>query len=132
MVKLPIAQAQDLIHIFVHEAVVGNHEDSDVLLAHNGLEEAKDLAGGGAVQFAGGFVGEDHFGMVGQGAGNGDALLIRFGTRLWPVDRIEYERTMTAVRAQLDETMFRSEWSVGHTLPLDQIIEEAIAFSVRA
>jgi hypothetical protein len=61
-----------------------------------------------------------------------DALLTRSGARLWPVDRIEYERTMTAVRAQLDEAMFRSEWTSGHTLPLDQIMEEAIAFSARA
>ncbi|MBX2997894.1 MAG: AAA family ATPase [Caldilineaceae bacterium] len=61
-----------------------------------------------------------------------DALLTRFGTRLWPVDHAEYERTMTAVRAQIDEAMFKSEWTAGHTLALDQIIEEAMAFSVRA
>jgi predicted ATPase/transcriptional regulator with XRE-family HTH domain len=61
-----------------------------------------------------------------------DALLTRSGALLWPVERIEYERTMSAVRAQLDEAMFRSEWSAGRILSLDQIIEEAIAFSARA
>jgi len=57
-----------------------------------------------------------------------DGLLTRSGALLWPVERIEYAQTMTAVRTQLDEAVFRSEWSAGHTLPLEQMIEEAIAF----
>jgi predicted ATPase len=57
-----------------------------------------------------------------------DALLTRSGARLWPVDRTEYDRTMMAVRAQLDEASFMAEWATGHALRLEQMIEEAIAF----
>lgn len=60
-----------------------------------------------------------------------DALLTRSGVRLWPLDHVEYARTMTTVRTQIDEPAFQAAWSAGHTLPLDQIIEEAIAFSAR-
>jgi hypothetical protein len=57
-----------------------------------------------------------------------DAQLTRSGARLWPVDHIEYERTMTAVRVQLDQASFNSAWAAGRTLRLEQIIEEAISF----
>ena len=57
-----------------------------------------------------------------------DAWLTRSGARLWPVDHTEYERTMTSVRAQLDETSFKAEWTAGRALGLEQMIEEAIAF----
>ena len=59
-----------------------------------------------------------------------DVLLIRSGALLWPVDRIEYARAMTSVRAQLDDASFESEWADGHTLGLDTMIEEAISFGV--
>jgi tetratricopeptide (TPR) repeat protein len=59
-----------------------------------------------------------------------DALLTRSGARLWPVDHIEYEQTMTAVRAQLDQASFNSAWAAGRVLHLEQIIEEAITFAV--
>jgi len=57
-----------------------------------------------------------------------DVLLTRSGVRLWPVDHIEYEHTMTSVRVQLDETSFISEWAAGQASRLEQMIEEAIAF----
>ncbi len=59
-----------------------------------------------------------------------DAQLVRAGARLWPVDRIGYERTLTAVRAQLDEVSFKSEWAVGHGLRLEGMIEQALSFGV--
>lgn len=61
-----------------------------------------------------------------------DVLLTRSGARLWPVDHAEYAHTMTAVRTQLDEPAFQAAWMAGRTLPLDQIIEEAIAFAALA
>lgn len=61
-----------------------------------------------------------------------DVLLTRSGARLWPVDHAEYASAMTAVRTQLDEPAFQAAWTAGRTLSLEQIIEEAIAFSVLA
>jgi non-specific serine/threonine protein kinase len=60
-----------------------------------------------------------------------EVLLTRSGARLWPVDHTEYERTMTLVRAQVDEATFRSEWAAGQAFCLEQMIEEAIAFVAR-
>jgi hypothetical protein len=57
-----------------------------------------------------------------------DALLTRSGARLWPVDHTEYERTLAAVRAQLDQASFSSEWAAGRALRLELVIDEAIAF----
>ncbi len=59
-----------------------------------------------------------------------DAQLVRTGARLWPVDHIEYGRTLTAARAQLDEVLFQSEWAVGHAIRMEEMIEEAISFGV--
>ena len=58
-----------------------------------------------------------------------DAQLTRSGARLWPVDHIEYERTMIAVRAQLDQASFMAEWAAGRVLRLEQMIEQAITFA---
>ena len=49
------------------------------LLNDEVVEQAEDADGGGRVEFAGGFVGEDQGGRVGQGAGDGDALLLAAG-----------------------------------------------------
>jgi hypothetical protein len=58
-----------------------------------------------------------------------DVLLTRSGARLWPVDHIEYERTMASVRTQLDETSFMAEWAAGRAHHLELVIDEAIAFA---
>lgn len=44
-----------------------------------GGEDLHHLVAGGLVQGAGGLVGEDHAGLTGQGAGNGDALCLTTG-----------------------------------------------------
>jgi non-specific serine/threonine protein kinase len=43
-----------------------------------------------------------------------------------PVDRIEYERTLTTLRAQLSESDFNAAWEAGRTLTLEQAIELAL------
>lgn len=57
-----------------------------------------------------------------------DVHLTRSGARLWPVDHMEYERALTAVRTQLDKTAFEREWATGCTRALEQMIDEALAF----
>ena len=44
----------------------------------------------------------------------------------WPIDRIEYERSVAAVRAQLDEPSFNAAWEAGSTMTLEQAIEYAL------
>jgi hypothetical protein len=38
----------------------------------------------------------------------------------------EYDRTVAAVRAQLDEATFAAAWAAGRTMTLDEAIAEAI------
>src|SRR5690606_2718401 len=59
--------------------VVGGDEKGGFLVLVDLLDQLHDLGGGVAIEIAGGFVGEDQFGLVHQGAGNGDALLLTAG-----------------------------------------------------
>jgi non-specific serine/threonine protein kinase len=42
-----------------------------------------------------------------------------------PIDRIRYERTLAAARAQLDEAAFNAAWDAGRKLTLEQAFAEA-------
>ena len=59
--------------------VVGDEEDGDALVAVEALQEVHDFVAGFGVEVAGGFVGEDEFGLVNESAGDGDALLLAAG-----------------------------------------------------
>ena len=53
---------------------VGDDDEGEVLFAVQVDEELGEVRGGGAVEGAGGFVGEEEFGLVDKGADDGDAL----------------------------------------------------------
>ena len=55
---------------------MGDHDDRLAELAHGAAHEVEDLGPGAAVEVAGGLVGEDDRRLAGQGAGDGDALLL--------------------------------------------------------
>ena len=59
--------------------VVGDDEDAGVALVGDFGEKLHDLATALAVESGGGFVGEDEAGIVREGAGHGDALLLAAG-----------------------------------------------------
>jgi hypothetical protein len=42
-------------------------------------------------------------------------------------DGANYNRTITAVRAQLDKAAFATIWAQGRAMPLDQVVAEALA-----
>jgi DNA-binding NarL/FixJ family response regulator len=42
-----------------------------------------------------------------------------------PIDRIRYERTLAAARAQLDEAAFNAAWDAGRRLTIEQAIAQA-------
>ena len=48
------------------------------------------------------------------------------GTPLPPVDRAEYECSVVAVRAQLDEEAFQGAWAQGRTMTVEQALEYAL------
>ncbi len=56
--------------------VVGDDDDGGAAVAGDLAEEFHDLAAALAVEGGGGFVGEEEAGLVGEGAGDGDALLL--------------------------------------------------------
>lgn len=56
--------------------VVGDHDDGFVEVAVEFAEEFHDVVRGLFVEVAGGFVGNDEVGVHGDGAGNGNALLL--------------------------------------------------------
>jgi predicted ATPase len=58
--------------------------------------------------------------------GAADALRNIRSARLEPVDRVEHERTVAVVRAQLDDSTFAAAWAAGQRMPLKQAIAEAL------
>ncbi len=74
--------------------VVGGGDDGDALLVHEVAEEAEDGLGVAGVEFAGGFVGEDEGGGVGEGAGDRDPLLFAAG---------EFIGAVVGAGAEIDE-----------------------------
>jgi hypothetical protein len=59
--------------------VVGDDDEGDVLGAVEVEEEVGDGVGGGGVEGSGGFVGEDEFGLIDEGAGDGGAEFFAAG-----------------------------------------------------
>ncbi|HET9221620.1 MAG TPA: hypothetical protein VFO07_03915, partial [Roseiflexaceae bacterium] len=48
----------------------------------------------------------------------------------WPPEhRQHYDRTIAAIRAQLDEATFAAAWAEGQQMPLEQAIAEALAIT---
>jgi len=68
-----VDESDDAVAITRETLVVCDHDDGGTLLVEAG-EDGHDLFAGVGVEVTGGFVGEDEFGSVGQGACDGDAL----------------------------------------------------------
>ena len=65
---------------FVGEVlVVGDDDEGDAFFAVELEEEVHDVFAGDGVEVAGGFVGEDDFGVVDDGTGDADALFLAAG-----------------------------------------------------
>jgi predicted ATPase/class 3 adenylate cyclase len=58
--------------------------------------------------------------------GAAEALREASGASIPPADHAEYERTVTAVRAQLDAATFAAAWAAGRALSLEQAIAYAL------
>jgi hypothetical protein len=59
----------------------------------------------------------------------GEALFDVTSARLDPIDRIEYDRNLAAVRAELDATTFAAAWAAGRALTMEQAVTYALQVS---
>jgi tetratricopeptide (TPR) repeat protein len=55
-----------------------------------------------------------------------ETQLASMGMRLLPVDKMEYERNLSQLRAQLDMAVFEKAWFKGRAMPLEQAVEFAL------
>src|SRR5262245_12190361 len=73
-----IAEAQDSPCVARHVWLVGDDDDGDAVTVQV-LEQGHDLHAGPRVESASGLVGQDEYGLIDEGAGDGDALLLTAG-----------------------------------------------------
>jgi tetratricopeptide (TPR) repeat protein len=59
-----------------------------------------------------------------------EALREAMSAPLPPVERADYEHSLAAARAQLDEAMFAAAWTAGHAMSLEEAITEALGLAV--
>jgi predicted ATPase/DNA-binding SARP family transcriptional activator len=57
--------------------------------------------------------------------GAAEALRETAGAAMWAADRVEYERQLTMLHAELDEQALAAAWAAGRALPPEQVIAEA-------
>jgi predicted ATPase/DNA-binding CsgD family transcriptional regulator len=57
--------------------------------------------------------------------GAASAAIEAAGTSIWPVDRVDYERNLAAVRARLGDVAFAAAWETGRALPPARAVAEA-------
>jgi hypothetical protein len=58
--------------------------------------------------------------------GAAEASRERLGTPILPIERREYESSLAAAHAQLDEATFAKAWAEGRALAIEQAIELAL------
>jgi hypothetical protein len=78
-VKLAVSQLKRFTHALGDGEVVGDDDEGDAVVAVEGEEEDGDGVGGGGIEGAGGFIGEDELGAIDEGAGDGGAEFFAAG-----------------------------------------------------
>src|SRR5450759_2644333 len=73
---LTIFQVEGAVDIFFNHWVMRRNKQGNFFFGHDAAENGQDLSSGTTVQIAGGLIGEDQFGLVGQSPGDGHALLL--------------------------------------------------------
>ncbi len=58
--------------------------------------------------------------------GGAEAQFEAIGAAMWPADRLEYERSVAAVRSTLSEEAFAAAWAEGRAMTLEQAIAYAL------
>ena len=55
-----------------------------------------------------------------------DALLEAMGATMYPAEKMDYERILDSVRAQLDDARFQNAWAEGRKMTLEQAVANAL------
>lgn len=98
---------------------------ADALAEHakHGDREIIGLCLGGVAGMVG-FLGQPE--QAARLFGAASAAFETAGTSIWPVDRVDYDRNLVAVRARLGDVAFTTAWETGRALPPEQAVAEAI------
>ena len=78
-VELAVSQLEGFSHTLRNGEVVSDDNEGDSVVAVEDEEEVGDGVGGSGIERAGGFIGEDEFGAVDEGAGDGGAEFFAAG-----------------------------------------------------
>src|SRR5262249_24183826 len=78
----PIAHDYVALRVSGDVLFVGDHDDRDAALVEL-LKYCHDRDAGAAVEIAGWFIGEQYLGLIDQGAGGGDTLLLAARKLTW-------------------------------------------------
>jgi hypothetical protein len=78
-VELAVSELEGFSHTLRDGEVVSDDDEGDSVVAVEGEEEVGNGVGGCRIERAGGFVGEDKFGSVDEGAGDGGAEFFAAG-----------------------------------------------------
>ncbi len=84
---MPLVEPQDAVHLGGDALIVGGDEGGAAFVADQLQEFGEHDVGRTLVEIAGGLVGEDEDGAVGERAGDGDALLLAAGELARPVGK---------------------------------------------
>ena len=93
---------QNTVEDVERAVIVRDDDDAGAALVGDLCKEFHDLPAKPAVERGGGFIGEDEAGLIGQGAGDGDALLLAAGEG---VGKIVGTRADAEVVEQLQSTL---------------------------
>jgi hypothetical protein len=73
---MAVLEREDPVHVAGQFHVVGRDQGGGALVADHVVQGLEHSLGGGGIEVAGRLVGQQQAGLVGQGAGDGDALLL--------------------------------------------------------
>jgi hypothetical protein len=79
-----VLEPQDAVGDFAQAVVVADDDDAAVVFGGEAAQQPADVASVSGVEVGGGFVGEQDGGVVGEGAGDGDALFLAAGELVGP------------------------------------------------
>ena len=102
--KLAVSELEGFSHPLGDGEVVGDDDEGDSVVAVESEEEVRDVFCGRWIERAGGLVGEDKFGLVDEGAGDGGAEFFAAGELPWEMVKAVGEAD---IFEELERTLFR-------------------------
>jgi hypothetical protein len=117
----------NLAHILQHQSACAQAEalfEESLILSRN--HEVRVGVAYGLAGLAGVAATEGHPVRAARLFGAAEELFRTLSQKMQPVDQAEFDRNVTAARAQLDEAAFATAWAEGRAMSLPQAIEYAL------